>query len=104
MQTFKQFLETKTFKPLGKETAEQRLQLAEYVYANDTTLESIQDSFKSQDRESRTIKGVFWYNDLCFILLLSDEEMETLIDRDYFNFTDAEMRQIERQLFEYVGE
>lgn len=104
MQTFKQFLETKTFKPLGKETAEQRLQLAEHVDAYDLSLKAIQDAFQYRDDESRTIKGAFWYNDFCFILLLSDEEMETIIDRDYFNFTDAEMRQIERQLFECVGE
>lgn len=103
MQTLKDFQSTKIYKPLGEETTEQRLLLAEYNYAKDTTVEEIQRGFASTDYvKDRKIAGANWYNDYVFILVLSDGSMETLIDRDYFNFAPEKLEQTEEQLFNYV--
>lgn len=103
MQTLKDFQSTKIYKPLGEETTEQRLLLAEYTCAKDTTVEEIQRAWTDEGYSyNNSILGANWYNDYVFILVLSDGSMETLIDRDYFNFAPEKLEQMEEQLFNYV--
>lgn len=103
-QTLTAFRATKTYKPIGIETTEQRLLLAEYTHATDTTVDEIQRAFTDEGyAPNSSIVGAWWYADYVFILALNDGTMETLIDRDYYNFDPIELGKIEEQLFNYVS-